>query len=197
MDKEREMINEIVEGNEKAFSKMFFHYLPVLKSFAFKFTKSEHATEEIIQDAFVRIWLSRDKLDQVENVKAYLYKYVSNECLSYLRKKLNEEKLIANFTVHHPKDSNQTNEQIQLNEIKRIVASSVNKLPPKRREIYQLSRNEGKSIAEIAAILSISQNTVKNALVTALKYIRLELEMHGITFFIPLFMIFFKDFKLK
>lgn len=197
MDKEREMINEIVEGNEKAFSKMFFHYLPVLKSFAFKFTKSEHATEEIIQDAFVRIWLSRDKLDQVQNVKAYLYKYVSNECLSYLRKKLNEEKLIANFTVHHPKDSNQTNEQIQLNEIKRIVASSVNKLPPKRREIYQLSRNEGKSIAEIAAILSISQNTVKNALVTALKYIRLELEMHGITFFIPLFMIFFKDFKLK
>lgn len=197
MDKEREMINEIMEGNEKAFSKMFFHYLPVLKSFAFKFTKSEHATEEIIQDAFVRIWLSRDKLDQVQNVKAYLYKYVSNECLSYLRKKLNEEKLIANFTVHHPKDSNQTNEQIQLNEIKRIVASSVNKLPPKRREIYQLSRNEGKSIAEIAAILGISQNTVKNALVTALKYIRLELEMHGITFFIPLFMIFFKDFKLK
>lgn len=197
MDKEREMINEIVEGNEKAFSKMFFHYLPVLKSFAFKFTKSEHATEEIIQDAFVRIWLSRDKLDQVQNLKAYLYKYVSNECLSYLRKKLNEEKLIANFTVHHPQDSNQTNEQIQLNEIKRIVASSVNKLPPKRREIYQLSRNEGKSIAEIAAILSISQNTVKNALATALKYIRLELEMHGITFFIPLFMIFFKDFKLK
>jgi RNA polymerase sigma-70 factor (family 1) len=194
---ERELITAIVEGNEKAFSKLFFQYLPVLKSFAFKFSKSEHAAEEIIQDAFVRVWLNRDKLEGVQNVKAYLYKYVSNECLSHLRKRLNEEKLISRFSVHHPKDSNITDELIQLNEINRIVANSVNKLPSQRRKIYQLSRNEGKSIPQIAECLGISQHTVKNALVIALKTIRIELELNGITFILPLLILFFKEFKIK
>ena len=197
MHTERELIKAIVDGNEQAFSKLFFQYLPVLKSFAFKFSRSEHATEEIIQDAFVRIWLNRDKLDQVHNVRAYLYKYVSNECLSHLRKRLNEEKLISKLSIHHPKDSNITDELIQLNEINRIVASAVNKLPSQRKKIYQLSRNEGKNIPQIAECLGISQHTVKNALVIALKTIRGELELNGITFILPLLMLFFKEFKIK
>ncbi len=61
VDKERAMIDKIVEGDEQAFSVLFFKYLPVLHIFASKFTKSDNAAEEIIQDAFLRVWLNRDK----------------------------------------------------------------------------------------------------------------------------------------
>ena len=71
---DRELVTEIVEGNEQAFSILFFRYLSILQTFATKFTKSDDAAEEVIQDAFVRIWLNRDRLAGVENVKAYLYK---------------------------------------------------------------------------------------------------------------------------
>ncbi|MBO9672751.1 MAG: RNA polymerase sigma-70 factor [Sphingobacteriaceae bacterium] len=192
MDKERALINKIVEGDEQAFSVLFFKYLPVLQLFAAKFTKSDDAAEEIIQDAFLRVWLNRDKLAEVDNVKAYLYKYVSNECLSYLRKKLKEDRVVDAFTAKQQDSHNNTIETINLNEVTKIIAIAVEKLPDQRRNIYQLSRRDGKTIPEIAEILNISPNTVKNALVIALKSIRIHLDQHGIVFFFPIICFFFK-----
>ncbi|WP_293312979.1 RNA polymerase sigma-70 factor [Pedobacter sp. UBA5917] len=185
-------MKKIVEGDEQAFSVLFFNYLPVLQIFATKFTKSDDAAEEIIQDAFLRVWLNRDKLAEVENVRAYLYKYVSNECLSYLRKKLKEDRVIDAFTNKQPSSHNSTSDAINLNEITKIISVAVEKLPEQRKNIYQLSRCDGKSIPEIAEILNISPNTVKNALVISLKSIRLHLNQHGIIFVFPLVLFFFK-----
>jgi len=186
-DKERELIKEIVGGSEKAFSILFFNYLPILQSFALKFTKSEHAAEEIIQDAFLRIWLNRDKLEHVDNIKAYLYKYVSNECLSFIRKKIKEEKAIGLLKNRYSDLENVTLDAIHLNEINRIIIAAVDKLPSQRRKIYDLSRGEGKNIPEIAEILGLSASTVKNALVIALKSIRENLIKHGVSLFLIYF----------
>jgi RNA polymerase sigma-70 factor (family 1) len=183
---ERKLIEKIVDGDEQAFSVLFFKYLPVLQIFAAKFTKSDDAAEEIIQDAFLRVWLNRDKLADVDNVKAYLYKYVSNECLSYLRKKLKDDRVVDAFTAKQQNSHNNTVETINLNEVTKIIAVAVEKLPDQRRNIYQLSRRDGKSIPEIAEILNISPNTVKNALVIALKSIRIHLDQHGILFVFPI-----------
>lgn len=192
IEDEHKLIERIVGGDEQAFSVLFFNYLPVLQVFATKFTKSDDAAEEIIQDAFLRVWLNRDKLAEVENVKAYLYKYISNECLSYLRKKLREDKMVDAFTNKQPSSHNNTSEEINLNEITKIISVAVEKLPEQRKNIYQLSRRDGKSISEIAEILNISPNTVKNALVISLKSIRLHLNQHGIVFVFPLILFFFK-----
>lgn len=186
-DKERELIKEIVGGSEKAFSILFFNYLPILQSFALKFTKSEHAAEEIIQDAFLRIWLNRDKLEHVDNIKAYLYKYVSNECLSFIRKKIKEEKAMGLLKNRYSDLENVTLDAIHLNEINRIIIAVVDKLPSQRRKIYDLSRGEGKNIPEIAEILGLSASTVKNALVIALKSIRENLIKHGVSLFLIYF----------
>ena len=186
------LVEKIVVGDEQAFSVLFFKYLPVLQIFATKFTKSDDAAEEIIQDAFLRVWLNRDKLAEVENIKAYLYKYVSNECLSYLRKKLKTDKMVDAFTAKQTDSHNNTVETINLNEVTRIIAVAIEKLPDQRRKIYQLSRRDGKTIPEIAEILQVSPNTVKNALVSALKSIRIHLDQHGIVFIFPVVFLFFK-----
>ena len=192
IEDERKLIEKIVEGDEQAFSVLFFKYLPVLQIFATKFTKSDDAAEEIIQDSFLRVWLNRDKLADVANVKAYLYKYVSNECLSYLRKKLKEDRVVDAFVAKQENSHNNTAETINLNEVTKIIAIAVEKLPDQRKNIYQLSRRDGKTIPEIAEILNISPNTVKNALVIALKSIRIHLDQHGIVFFFPIFFSFLK-----
>ncbi|ARS41400.1 hypothetical protein CA265_17775 [Sphingobacteriaceae bacterium GW460-11-11-14-LB5] len=192
IEDERKLIEKIVGGDEQAFSVLFFKYLPVLQIFATKFTKSDDAAEEIIQDSFLRVWLNRDKLAEVDNVKAYLYKYVSNECLSYLRKKLKEDRVVDAFTAKQQNSHNSTVETINLNEVTKIIAIAVEKLPDQRKNIYQLSRRDGKTIPEIAEILNISPNTVKNALVTALKSIRIQLDQHGIVFIFPIVFFFLK-----
>ncbi len=192
IEDERKLIEKIVGGDEQAFSVLFFKYLPVLQIFATKFTKSDDAAEEIIQDSFLRVWLNRDKLAEVDNVKAYLYKYVSNECLSYLRKKLKEDRVVDAFTAKQQNSHNSTVETINLNEVTKIIAIAVEKLPDQRKNIYQLSRRDGKTIPEIAEILNISPNTVKNALVTALKSIRIHLDQHGFVFLFPIVFFFLK-----
>jgi RNA polymerase sigma factor (sigma-70 family) len=131
-------------------------------------------------------------LADVDNVKAYLYKYVSNECLSYLRKKLKDDRVVDAFTAKQQNCHNNTVETINLNEVTKIIAVAVEKLPDQRRNIYQLSRRDGKTIPEIAETLGISPNTVKNALVMALKSIRMQLDQHGITFVLPIALCFLK-----
>lgn len=177
---EQLLLKQIAEGDEQAFAVLFYRYLPVLQPFALKFTKSAAAAEEIIQDTFLRVWLNRDKIEGVENVKAWLYRYASNECLNYLRKALNQAKAIDNMEIDHPKQSNITTETINLNDINVLVAEAVDKLPQQRRKIYQMSRNEGMNIPEIADALELSPNTVKNALVISLKTIREYLNKHGV-----------------
>lgn len=173
------LLSRIADGDEKAFSELFYQYLPVLKSFALKFTKSDYAAEEIIQNSFLKIWLNRDKLEEVENIKAYLYKYVSNECLSYLRTVLRQEKATSHHKNQHSDYNNDTIDAIDLNDLSRVIQAAVDSLPDQRKKIYQLSRGEGKTIPEIADQLNLSPNTVKNALVIALKAIRAQLVNYG------------------
>jgi RNA polymerase sigma-70 factor (family 1) len=177
---EQLLLTQIAEGDEQAFAILFYRYLPVLQPYALKFTKSEAAAEEIIQDIFLRVWLNREKIETVDNVKAWLYKYASNECLNYLRKQLKQVKAIDKLTIDQPRESHTTTDTIHINEINQLVAQVVNKLPAQRRKIYQMSRIEGLSIPEIADQLSLSPNTVKNALVISLKTIRTHLNHHGI-----------------
>ena len=66
----------------------------------------------------------------------------------------------------------ETQAELDVKELHRLIQHAVNKLPAQRKKIYQMSRNQGKSIHEIAAALQISPNTVKNALVKSLKFIR-------------------------
>lgn len=181
IDNEQLLLKQISEGDEQAFGVLFYHYLPVLQAFALRFTKSDSAAEEIIQDTFLRVWLNRDKLESVENVKAWLYKYTSSECLSYLRKVLKQARAMDDLKKEEFFENNNTSDTIHLNEVSELVRKAVDKLPQQRKRIYEMSRNEGLTIPQIAEILHLSPNTVKNALVTSLKSIREYLKNHGVT----------------
>ncbi|WP_187774927.1 RNA polymerase sigma factor [Pedobacter sp. BS3] len=191
VDIEKELLSRIAEGDEQAFSCLFYKFLPVLQPFITRFTKSDYATEEVIQNIFIRVWLNRDKLEEVNNVRAWLYKYASNECLNYLRAKQQKEKVMDTIAANTVTYSNATLDSVRLNEINTLISKAVDNLSAQRRRIYLLSRNEGLTIPQIAAELQLSPNTVKNALVTSLGIIRRYLADRGYTFslFFVLFLI--------
>ncbi|OQP63981.1 hypothetical protein A3860_21400 [Niastella vici] len=194
---EKQLFLQVSAGDERAFGALFNTFLPKIYPFIIKFTKSEPAAQEIIQETFIRVWLSRDKLSEIDNPGGWLFKVASNECYSYLRKSILNNKFFNPITVE-PDPVNSTHESFALKELNRLIGEAVNKLPAQRKKIYRMSRDEGKSIPEIAAILNISPNTVKNALVAALKFIREYLVKYGIIFMLFLFSgenknIFFAD----
>jgi RNA polymerase sigma-70 factor (family 1) len=168
---EHVLFSQVAEGDEKAFHIIFQSYLPKLFPFVIKLTRSRQVAQDLIQDAFIRVWLSRTKLAEVQNPRAWLYKVTANECYRYLRDQAIHSNLEDHF-ITAPDADNTVHSKLAVHELTAMVAEAVNRLPPQRRLIYRMSRNEGKSIPEIAEALHISPSTVKNALVLSLKFVR-------------------------
>lgn len=176
---EHALLLNIAEGDEQAFATVFELYYKELIHFLYKYTDSEQEREEIVQETFIRVWLNRERLPEIENFRAWLYKVTSREFLLFLRKKLQYGRVLDGHLkapaqqVHTPQD------EAEVTEVQRLVNEAVMQQPAQRRRIYQMSRNEGMKIADIAAELSISVNTVKNSLTTTLRQIREYLAQHG------------------
>jgi RNA polymerase sigma-70 factor (family 1) len=182
-DFEKQLFSGIAAGNEADFTTLFNLFLPKLHPFILRFTRSELATQEIIQETFIRVWLNRDKLEEIENPGGWLYKVASNECYSYVRKAVLNNKF-SNVIAGDVEGVNPTHDKLDARDINRLVTEAVYKMPAQRRKIYLMSRDEGKTIAQIAAALQISPNTVKNSLVTSLRFIREHLTRHGVVFYL-------------
>jgi RNA polymerase sigma-70 factor (family 1) len=190
---EKELCKRIADGDEVAFASLFNHYYPLLRPFIFKFTRSADKTEEMLQETFMRVWLSRDQLPEIENLHAWIFTIASRQCLTAIRTELNHRKKITRLQQQETGlVTNTPLESTQLAEINRLVTQAVNKMPPQRQRIYRMSREQGLKPAAIAEMLSLSVATVKNVLVVALKDIRAHLNASGhmISWFILLVMFF-------
>jgi RNA polymerase sigma-70 factor (family 1) len=178
---EIELLSHIAQGDERAFTVIFQHYYAILKPFVRKYTDSRIEADEIIQQTFIRVWLNRDKLPEIQNFHAWIFKIVSREYLLFLRGKMQVQKGIDQLSQHQRNvpEAEMPQDNFQLSEMRHHISEAVNLLPEQRRRIYQMSRDEGLKIFEIADELSLSPNTVKNALTTALKQIREYLAAKG------------------
>jgi len=185
---DHQFLKEISEGNEKAFERLFRALSPTLKPFVFRFTKCNETTREIIQDTFIRVWLNRDKIVEISNVKSWIFKFAANECLHYLRDKTIHQKAVDKLSGQQQEYNEYTGQTVQLNEIKSVIVNAVEKLSPQRKLIYQMSRVENKTIPEISEQLNLSPSTVKNSLVSSLKLIRAHLAQNGYAFLAFLFL---------
>ncbi|QEH40474.1 RNA polymerase sigma factor [Chitinophaga sp. XS-30] len=179
-DNESELLARIAEGDEAAFSQVFHFYYPRLLSFVSRFDQNSGNVDEAIQETFIRVWISRDQLPDIDNFRAWLFTIASREAIALIRKNLLKQKTGQAFLKNRPfPDPATPAELTETGEIKRLVGEAVARMPPARRRIYLMSREEGLKPAEIAARLNLSVSTVKNTLVSALQDIRRFLALHG------------------
>ncbi len=178
---EKNLLEQIAQGDEAAFSTLFHAYLDILQNFIMKLTRSATDTEEVVQETFMRLWMGRDKLAEVRSLHAWIYTIAANECYKYLKKRSSREYSVAPIgqTVEGERSNDAVQEGLDLKEVRQLVIEAVGRLPVRRRRIYQMSRDEGMKIPEIAERLRISPNTVKNTLVTSLGFIRKYLADRG------------------
>jgi len=178
---EKNLLRQIAQGDETAFATLFYAYLANLQPYIMKLTHSAEDTEEVIQETFIRLWMNRDKLDEIQTPHAWIFTVAANECYKYLKKKSSRRSGLSDLgkADTHPGTDQSTLHTIQVNEVNRLVMQAVSQLPLRRRRIYQMSRDEGMKIPEIATALRLSPNTVKNTLVNALGFIRKYLAAQG------------------
>jgi len=168
-----------------SFRTVFDELYKPLCAFALNYVPDAVEAEDIIQDLFVKLWEQRNHIVFNTSIKAYLFQSARNGCLNYIKHKSVESKYLEHYVKVSP-DSFYEN-ALEVEETRRLLNKAVESLPPRCRQIFELSRFAGKSIDEISELLSLSKNTIKNQLVSALKRIRTTIELNELLIFILLF----------
>ncbi len=175
---EREIIEKVAKGDHQAFRVIFDQYKDVLYGYSYKLTKSSVLAEEAIQEVFLKFWQNRRDLNADLSVKAYLYKITRNHIYNMLRSAAYDQKLKQQLFYNGQDAHYSTEDQLVYRDLESFKDKAVASLPPKRQMIFQMSRTQGLSHEEIALQLGISQHTVKDQMVKALKTIKKYLRMH-------------------
>ena len=172
MLEEKLIVKQIISGNEKAFRKLFDTYRDDLYKFSLSMVYSKVYAEEIVQDVFLKLWEKRETLDTELSIKAYLFTIARNKNISFLKKAANNKKLREEIFYKSQKFLNTTERYVREKDLEIIKEKALNLLPPRRRLIFEMSRNDEKSYQEIAEELGISKNTVRNQMSIALETLR-------------------------
>lgn len=169
--------SRISDRDAKEFERMFRMYFLRLAKYAYKYVGNVAVAQDLTQTVFLKIWELNGKWDPRGTVKSYLYTAVKNQCLNHIK----HNKVVNEWQANQiavPKRSQikmeweQTDREIRLNE---AINLALNKMPDKRREVFELSRDEGLTYSEIADVLGITKKTVENHMGNALKFLKEEL----------------------
>lgn len=177
MYNEPALLLRVAAGNEAAFSALVERYWPRIYGHALAYAKSLPAAEEITQDVFMDIWNSREKLPAVEQFSNYLFIVARNRVFKAMRKRLEETTALED--IHPAADIWLPDQQAEYREIHALLTKGISHLPPARRQVFTMSRMEGKGYEQISQELQISRNTVKEHIVKALHFLRHYMAQHG------------------
>jgi RNA polymerase sigma-70 factor (ECF subfamily) len=175
LTEDRELYLKLKDGNEQAFKALFLKYYSAMCHFASQFLTDRELAEEIVQEMFVKIWEKRSVLNIETSVKHYLFRSVRNHCLNQIQHEKIRKQYASKVLEAAQQEINTEQYFLEVDLIQRIE-KCIESLPPKRREIFRLSREQGLKYKEIADKLDISVKTVEAQMGLALKYLREELK---------------------
>jgi RNA polymerase sigma-70 factor (ECF subfamily) len=166
-----ELLRRIRAGDEGAYDAAFRAWYPVLVRVAAAVLRDTDAAEEVAQDVMVQLWQRRHLLDADTPLKAYLLRAVRNRALNHLRhlKVRRDAEPEVELTYNTPLTADMPSGAHELSVAAKLAVSQ---LPPRCREIFELSRTDGLKYSEIAEALDISQKTVEAQMGKALRILR-------------------------
>jgi RNA polymerase sigma-70 factor (ECF subfamily) len=168
-------IKELRGGSHKAFNAIYDMYADKLYSFALAHTKSQETAGDIVQETFLRLWTMRESLSVDGSLQSLLFTIANHRLIDLFRKQINktEMELYIGYKEEAGQEENTEAEtKLLYDDFVKTLKLCKKLLTGRQLEIYELSREKGKTIEEISETLNLSEQTVKNQLTTALKKIR-------------------------
>ena len=175
LEKDILLIERLHSGDENAFSEIYQLYAASLIGFASSKLYSLEEARDLIHDIFVYLWTERKKIQIHSSLQSYLFAITRHRIIDHIRRNVTREEyayMLHRLTLNL---ENNLERNMEAKDLGMFIEKVVGNLPQRTKEIYQLSRNENKSISEIAVMLNLSDQTVKNQLTTALKFLRTSL----------------------
>ena len=155
-----QILHEVALGNEHAFRELFYAHKDNIYHTAWRLAKDDFIADEVLQETFVLVWTNREKLLEVTDFNAWLYRIAKNVFLARLRK--NSLPTEALDLYLHDINCTIPINTAEYKELESHFERAISKLPEKQRLTYQFIKNEGMSRKEVAHLLNVSPETVKS-----------------------------------
>lgn len=181
---DQELFDLLKDNNQAAFTEIYDRYKEVLHRYAYKWLQDRDAVKDVIQDLFTLIWTKRDTMTFNQNLSGYLYISVRNAILRKIQQEDRKNTYANSLQEYADKGISITDHLLREKQLKSIIEQEIAALPEKMREVFELSRNEHLSHAEIAEKLGISEQTVRVHVKKALKILRGRLGIYMFLYFL-------------
>jgi RNA polymerase sigma-70 factor (family 1) len=169
---ENELLLRIAKDDAEAFAQLYDHYWNRIYSLARVYLKSSQTAEDLVQEIFLKIWSGRKTLGEVRSFRPFLLVMARNMIISHLRKTVFLYELGDEDYTRSAEDFLQPDHLLTLKESALLLQEAVDSLPAQQKRAYRLSRDSGKSYAEIAQDMQISPLTVRTHISQALAFLR-------------------------
>lgn len=166
----------IKQGDSVAFGLLYNRYWEKLYTLCYWHLMDQEGAKDIVQELFVHLWAQKEELNIETTMEGYLKVAARNRIFNHIRSITTKRRHLNTIAKDYEDAGYTTDEQNRERELRRLYTDEIQKLPEKMKEIFTLNKEEGLSITELAQKLSLSEQTVKNQLSTALKRIRSGLE---------------------
>lgn len=180
--------------DEHAFREIFYRYQDRIYRYNQKILRNHEASEEILQDVFVKVWNYREKIDTSREFSFLLFKIAKNTIINYLKSQKAKQHLSSD-TINTLSTNICPEEMMIWNQYSSMLDQAIDGLPERCRTVFKKSRFEGKSYEEIAEDLGITRNTVRLQIVKSLKLIKTYMNHHPEMDVVFIFLILYSSIK--
>lgn len=184
------------EGDRRAFEYYFKEYYNSIVGFAIQFIGDKDKAGSIAQDAFIKLWENRGKVQKINGIRSFLYTSVKTDCLNLIRhnkvvRKYESKQLQARESSLHTEILNSLNfDSVTFSELESLIEKSIEELPDKCKLVFVKKRFENKKNKEIADELGITLKAVEANITRATKFLKLRLSHYVLLIIIYCFLQF-------
>lgn len=169
---EKDLLVKMAGGGQQAFRIIYDKYSNGVYNYALQLLHSKAEAEEMTQEVFLKLWLLGNSVSEISNLEAYLYTVTKHRSLNVLRRMILEGKVEKALGKAWREDNNNTEEEILMNDVRNVLNTAIELLPPQQKQVYILCQQQGLKYDEAAEHLNLSTLTVKTHMQRALKSVR-------------------------
>jgi RNA polymerase sigma-70 factor (ECF subfamily) len=175
---EQEIIRKAMAGHTDAFREIVNHYQTFAYAVSFRFLSNAEDSEDVVQEAFIRLWKNMPKYRPEIKITTWLYRIIANLCLDFLKSTYGKQRKNQVDMEYALKYSSDADELVHTNELSELIQRIANELTPKQKAVFILRDLEDLDVEEVCSILSMSAANVKSNLYYARQQVSEKLKRH-------------------
>jgi RNA polymerase sigma-70 factor (ECF subfamily) len=187
---DEQIMQKILEKDPEAFNEVYNKLYRKLFLFANSLIANTEEARDIVTESFIKLWSHDNYFSNMSHLQVYFYTVIKNACIDYLRRDKLKAKIENRLVKEEHITENVIEKKYQEAELVQILYDRINQLPDRMQQVFKLTYLDGYSRTEVAQMLNLSENTIRNTNAAAMKALRLTLGVEQVMILIFIALLF-------